>query len=821
MSQVLNLKAKGLYTSWSEFAEVPDGALLVADDVNISSDNIVEPRRGFDRLAAAFSNSSYRASQFWFYQDKLFAHNGTDSAPSIVSYFNSGSWTTSDTKSVSTGFRMRYAEANQNLYYTTTAGVTRIDAFNATPVLSGTIKALDVSAATTGASGFITNGNTLAYRVVWGFRDQNENLIIGAPSARFELTNSSGGTRDASVTFTIPSGVTTSFIYQIYRSAQLVGTPNDELQLVYEGNPTSSEITAGTITVTDIVPDSLRGATIYTAPSQEGIAFANERPPLAKDITLFNGVMFYANTVSKHRYRITLLSVGGSSGMALNDTVRFGGITYTAKAAETIASAEFLLTTGGTASENIRDTALSLVRVINRHASSTVYAYYLSGPNDLPGQILLEERSIGGSAFAIRASRPASWSPAGIPTAADTETSTNDTLPNGLAWSKPSQPEAVPLPNQQQVGTKSAAILRIVPLKDSLIIFKEDGIYRLTGFYPSFQIELMDSSAKLIGSETPAILNNQIFCLTDQGVVVVSDSVKIISRPIESTILDLVITSLSLVTAKAYGCSYEAERRYYLLLPSNSDDTLPTQMFVYNVFTQAWTRYTVSATAAIASTNEFYIGDADSAYVLKEKRDGTSTDYGDFKTSITVTIASATTLSVSSSAGLVVGDIVYQSASVFANILSVDSNNNLITVNGTNGFTNGTVTIYGAVGSVVKWLPAAAGNPGITKQWHTVQALFKKDFVGQGAITVSTDVSQSESEIQVTGNEYAPWGVFSWGNSPWGADPIRRPVRQWIPRDKQRSSLLIVGFKHSYAFSAWQLQGMSIHYVPGTEKTDR
>lgn len=826
MSQTLTLRAKGLFTSWSEFAEVPEGALLVADNVNISSDNIIEPRKGFERLESGFPSASEVADQLWFYQNKLFAHHGTFASANSISYYSGGVWTASDTKIAPSGVRLRHAQANQNLYYTTSTGVFKLDAYNSlTPTLSGAFKALDLTASTAGTGGFLEHNHLCAYRIVWGVEDLNKNLVLGAPSARFEIKNTAGAgnKRDISLTFTVPTGVTTSWIYQIYRSAQISapGIPNDELQLVYEGNPTSSEITAGTITVTDIIPDSLRGATLYTSPSQEGIAFANERPPLAKDIASFRDVLFYANTISKHRYRITLLAVGGSSGVVVDDTVQFGGITYTAKSTETISSGQFQVFTSGTAAENIRDTALSLVRVINRRSTSTVYAYYLSGLNDLPGQILLEERNIGGAAFVIRASRPGSWTPTGIPTSGNTETSTNDTFPNGLSWSKPFQPESVPLVNQVQVGTKSAAILRIIPLKDSLVIFKEDGIYRLTGYYPNFDVELLDSSARIIGSETPAILNNQIYCLTDQGVTVVSDSVKIISRPIENEILGLIIGALSLVKSLAFGVSYEAERRYYLLLPSTATDTTPTQMFVYNVFTQAWTRTTLQATSAASNTNEFYIGDTDSNYILKERRAGNLTDYADFKSSVTITIASSTKLSVPSVAGIVVGDVVYQSSTAYATILGVDDINNTLTVPGTAGFTGGTAVIYTSVGPVVTWLPQAAGNPGITKQWHTLQLLFKRDFVGTGYLTAKTDVVQSETQIPVYGNEYGPWGLFTWGNSPWGSDPLRKPVRQWVPKEKQRSSYITLGFKHDYAFSGWQIQGVSVHFTPGTEKTDR
>ena len=823
MSQVLTLRAKGLFTSWSEFAEIPDGALITADDVNISSDNIIEPRRGFERLSAGYSNGGSRTDQIWFYQDKPFTHNGTTLySASTVSYFNSGAWSNSGSFTAPSGVRIRTAQSNQNLYFTTSTGVQKLAAFNGTPTLSGAFKALDLEAAIDGASGFLSHNHSVAYRLVWGFEDANKNLILGAPSARFEITNTAGGTRDIDVTFTIPSGVTTTWVYQIYRSAQVAtpATPNDELQLVYEGNPTSGEITAGTITLTDIVPDSLRGATIYTAPSQEGIAFANERAPLAKDLATFRDVMFYANTTSKHRYRITLLAVSGA-GLVLNDTVSFGGITYTAKAAETIASGEFLLTTTGTASENIRDTALSLVRVINRRSTSTVYAYYLSGPNDLPGQILLEERSIGGAAFVITVSRPAAWSPSGIPTSGTTETSSNDNFPNGLSWSKPFQPESVPLPNQVQVGTKSAAILRIVPLKDSLIIFKEDGIFRLTGFYPSFDIELLDSSARLNGSETPAILNNQIYCLTDQGVTVVADSVKIISRPIEGSILSLVTGALALTKQVAVGCAYEVERRYYLWLPTLATDTYPTQAFVYNVFTQAWTRHTKAATAAASTTTELYLGDPTSNFLLKDRRSGNNTDYGDYKQTTTVSSVSGNTLTLSSVSGLAVGDVIYQSATVYSAIDSIDSINSTVTVITNPGFSAGTWTVFGSISTIVKWVPIAAGNPGITKQFHTAQLMFKSEFAETGYMTFESDVVQSEEQVAIQGGEYGPWGLFTWGNTPWGGITIRKPLRQWVPRDKQRCSTLTFGFRHAFGFSFWQMQGASVHFTPGTEKTDR
>src|SRR5690606_18099792 len=110
---------------------------------------------------------------------------------------------------------------------------------------------LDVQASLTGSSGFLADDHRVAYRVVWGYRDQNDNFILGAPSQRISIKNNAGSsaTRDVSLTFTIPAGVTSSWFYQIYRSSQVDNSggdvePNDELQLVYEGFPSSGDLSA-------------------------------------------------------------------------------------------------------------------------------------------------------------------------------------------------------------------------------------------------------------------------------------------------------------------------------------------------------------------------------------------------------------------------------------------------------------------------------------------------------------------------------------------------------------------------------------------------
>lgn len=826
--QSLVLKIKGLYTSQNELAEVPEGALIEADNIDITKDSIAEPRRGFERLAAAFSDSAHRTAKTWFYQSKQFAHHGTAGSENTISYFSAGSWTSAGTFSAPTGGKIRPLEANQNLYFTTSTGIQKLDAYNGTTGLAGAYKGLDVQAAVSAsASTWLTNNYRVAYKVIWGIKDANGNLVRGAPSARESFKNTAGSTKAVDVTTTIPSGVTTAWFYQLYRTAAVDNTasdiePSEEMGLVFEGNPTSGEITAGYLTITDIVPDALRGETLYTSPSQEGIAYQNERPPLAKDIATFRNVTFFLNTISKHRYYLTILAIGTPNGLVNDDTITIGGVTYTGKATETIASAQFDVVTGGSASQNIRDTALSLVRVINRHASSTVYAYYLSGPDDLPGKILIEERGIGGASFAATSSRGGAFNPT-LPTSGTTESSTNDTFVNGLMWSKPDQPEAVPLPNFVQVGKKNAEGYRIIALEEALYILKADGIFKLTGYYPNFTVEQLDKSAKLIAPESPDVLNNQIYALTDQGVTVIStDGVKIISRPIEQDLLRLFGASLTDVKTLSWGISYETERKYYLFTITEAGDDFATQAFVYNSFTQTWVRHVLSSTCGVVEENRLYISDGLSAYILKDRKSNTYLDYADFGAESTITAINGLVVSLSSGADVAeIGDILYQSDTCFAPILAVDTIASTVTIQTDAGFSAAAVSILKAIQTNIKWAPVTGGNPAIAKQFNMATPLFKSDFLGTAYLTFSSDLSPFDESVPLEGAGLGAWGLFLWGEEPWGGASIRRPIPQWVPRDKQRCSELLVSFQHAFGFSPWQLQGISVFGELGTQKVSR
>lgn len=476
--QKLDLQLRGLYTSPNNLSAVPQGALEVANNVVINAKSIVESRRGQTQYGSPLSVGTgqvnkifnYASSLISSYDDKL-AYDSGDGV--WVPY--SGTYVDPEA-----GYRMRSLEALRNFYFTTDQGVYKLDAITATPRRAGVVKALGGTATLSGLTGFLLNDTAVAYRIVWGYRDANNNLLLGAPSQRLVIANSSGGDRDVSLEFTIPATITTEYFYQIYRSngtLTAADEPTDELQLVIQGNPTAGEITAKAFTIIDQTPYSLMRTTLYTSPSLEGIANSNNEPPFALDMDIFKGSAFYANIRQKQRLSLALISVEfpslgfyvdgtvdttdttpdltgiadtsdlrvgmriigtgipsdtrildipsgttvtmdkdatatGTVSIEFQDRFSIGGVDYWAGTTQDVATNTFLVDVSGTPAQNINQTAINLIEIINTSASNTtLYGYYTSAIDDLPGQMLFEERAIGGVAFFATSTAGTSFSP--------------------------------------------------------------------------------------------------------------------------------------------------------------------------------------------------------------------------------------------------------------------------------------------------------------------------------------------------------------------------------------------------------------------------
>lgn len=834
--QTLQMKIKGLYTNSNELSEAPDGAQSIADNIWISKDSIAEPRRGFDYLPYALPHAGDRADKYGQFQNKILIHynnTGTTNANDSMAYYDNSTgvhtYTGVYANPDSLIAKMKFAESNQNIYFTTAKGIYKNDLVSNEPASAGVPQGLDVTpTASVNASGFMNNNAEVAYRVVWGITDANNNLILGAPSQRGIISNSSGGQQDVSLAITIPSSITVNHFVQIYRSTQSASSstaPDDNMQLVYEANPTSGQITAKTMTVIDSTPDSLRGAALYTNATQQGILQANNLPPYALDIALFQTCMFFGNVQSLQQTFLTILAVGGSAGIQSADTITIAGTVYTAGAAENVATKTYKLVTAGSPAQNINDTTLSLIRVINQNTSNTtVYAYYTSGTTSLPGQMLIQARNYGASAFTIIASaRGSAFSPA-LPTSGSTVISTNTTNLNGLMYSKSGQPESVPTLNILYVGSASKKILRIIPTRNSLFILKEDGVFRCTGVAGNFSIDTIDSTLILLAPESAVTLNNQCFCLTTQGVVAISDNGgPVLSRPIENQLVELEGAGLTALEYYSFGVSYETERQYHLWTITSSTDTFATQCFIYNYITKTWTRSTREEVygTVLLSDNKMYLINPSTNYLSQERKSFTYTDYSDESIAVNITAISGDTLTLDDVGNVTVGDAIYQSSSAVSIVTDINVSTKIVTMATTlTSWSVAAATILPAIDCLIEWLPNAAGNPGYYRQWSEAVLMFKQNIFNNANFNFYSEISSAIDSVPVTGSSSGGWGQFGWGQQPWGGLVRTKPFRTYVPLEKQRCDLLSVQFQCRNTWAQFQVEGIStIMHTIGSRMT--
>jgi len=130
----------------------------------------------------------------------------------------------------------------------------------------------------------------------------------------------------------------------------------------------------------------------------------SEVPITGSAQTLNNGITITFNDTTGHtdtEYwtfdgRETYLNISNSTGVTkymFTDTTDIG-------------NRKVAVSTSSSVSTSIDETARELVKVINRDTTGLVYAYYLSGADDLPGIILLENRSLGDPSFYLGVEEP-------------------------------------------------------------------------------------------------------------------------------------------------------------------------------------------------------------------------------------------------------------------------------------------------------------------------------------------------------------------------------------------------------------------------------
>jgi hypothetical protein len=245
------------------------------------------------------------------------------------------------------------------------------------------------------------------------------------------------------------------------------------------------------------------------------------------------------------------------------------------------------------------------------------------------------------------------------------ESSSNEEQPHRIYYSKYQQPESVPIANYIDIGATDKTILRIFPLRDSLFVFKEDGLYRLSGETAPFTVALFDSSCILFAPDSLSVANNQLYGWTTQGVCTITEAgVNVISRPIDTEILKKASSQFLNFSSATWGIGYESDNSYTVYTTNETDDTVGTIGFRYSNLTNSWTTVDKTATCGIVnpSDDKLYLGAGDVNYLEKERKEFTRYDYADRELSLSIVSGSFSnkTISLPTVSTLSVGDVVVQ-----------------------------------------------------------------------------------------------------------------------------------------------------------------
>lgn len=358
----------------------------------------------------------------------------------------------------------------------------------------------------------------------------------------------------------------------------------------------------------------------------------------------------------------------------------------------------------------------------------------------------------------------------------DVAVSSNEIKPNRVYYSKVSQPEAVPLLNYLDIAAEDKEILRIFPLRDSLFVFKEDGLFRISGETAPFVTQLFDTSCVLIAPDSVDVANNILYCWTSKGISNVTETgVSEISRPIDTEILKISSNSYTNFSTVTWGIGYDSDNSYIVYTNSETDDDVATVGFRYSNLTNTWTNFMRAQTCGInmKKQDRLYLGSGDFNIIDQERKNFDRTDYADSDFTISVNnsgiLNGGKTIKITSITGINVGDVITQEQTV-----SIYDFNKLLTqldLDPTVGDNNYFASLEAVTGSnmrdkLVALATKLDSDPGLTFTDYSARIATKSGTITSNSIASSTVITASAIHGLIPGRVVTITGTQSPNSIP-------------------------------------------------------
>lgn len=356
------------------------------------------------------------------------------------------------------------------------------------------------------------------------------------------------------------------------------------------GSPTVTGVTFGTDVEPNLNGGSLVGMWINgSSPSHTDLV------PAGTTITAISGAGPYTLTMSANA-----VATASSESFQVGDVLTVDGVDFYFYDVHSPAARWIGLSNDAALATRVYDTSVNIAEAVAfQYGAGTIGATcikdeILSGGD---GELLFVAGVADpAGAFTVSCeSRPSAWAEAEIEAGI---TAPDATHRDWLWWSAPDEPSAWPPANFTRVGETSGAILAIVPLNDALLVFKQDGIYRVSGSPPdSWVVDRIDSTKRLVAPEAVCVLDGIAYAWTDRGVVRVTEGGVLgsVSDAIAHTLREYQRALPRGVAGHKRGIWAQAHSRLGLVLLNvgGPTDTTPSGgQYVLHVNSGAWSHWT-------------------------------------------------------------------------------------------------------------------------------------------------------------------------------------------------------------------------------------
>lgn len=837
MATDLTLRAAGLYTDPNPHSDAPVGALRVADNVVIRRAGVLEPRPGFrargltggNRYIGIYLPVPGDGDNYLQRTDRL------DSATSTNVLMPAWTWANrSATQNLIQSGDYRGAHsaiARDALYLPTTSGVARVKSNLAVrtgyPRLGQQISSVSLDVSGVSTENWLPDDSAVRYRICI-VRTSSDGLIVrSSPSSDIRVVNIAGGNRRTQIFLRLPPEILLGDVVEVYRSLAvtpgLLGVPSDELFLAMSYRLTSSDVTAGTANFYDITEETDLGASLYTNATQQGILQANDRPPQAQTIASFNQMLFFGRVQQPRQLVVRM--VGRPSA---TQTLTINGLVYTFTASTyNAATGDIPLNT------SVPEIVRLLCTSINTRSPGAGDQFIAAHAGD--GTIVLSEPYldangafdfVGSGLGMINLFDPPLETRSGPVYALSGTVEANA---HRVMYSKIQEPEHVPALNFLDIGSRAEPIIAIKATRRALYAFKTDGIWTIQGETPeTLRVQQIDSTARLLHPRAVAVGGDRVFAWTDSGVVQIGEAgveANLSSPAIEPDLRSIQVSLQSTadpISGASGGCFlayHDGEEQILLGVPTAVGSTL-LAVYVYDMRTQAWTRWTWEdrqIESAVSDNGRIvFVGINNSSGngdAFDETLASDEAPYSDitrtYNYSSIVSQNAFTVRVISSTFNAGPGSWVYQQSTLTRGVVTnvVGSVVTIQKISGTLS-ASGALTEYRPVTQCIEWVAKTAQAPTVTKHWQ------------RGVIAFESYRRMHDSTLSFRSSlVYAPSSVIS--SHALQDEELPENVPFIVTRDHARAGVLLPKLCISQGGARWAISALHLDYELGSSRAGR